>query len=182
MALGSNSYGYELKYAQGVADPSDIAGGYLFEHEYDYERYSKESAYFSVEVSEDGEIQHFVCKALEVWSYAQAIFLSCLVQDLFDAARNGGVVPNWRGSSRAGMRTDQILDLDSLANVYWVNEIMKNRDGYVYSSGYIYKDSDSSGNGKLTFGARMGLRPILRQYRRRCVGLQPARRRGLVDP
>ena len=152
LALGNNSYGYELKYAQGVTDSSDISGGYLFEHEYAYERYSGESAYFSVEVSGDGEIQHFVCKAPEVWSYAQANYLSCLVQDLFDAARNGGVVPNWRGSSRAGMHTDQILDVDSLANVYWVNEIMKNRDGYVYSSGYLYKDSDSSGDGKLTFG------------------------------
>ena len=48
------------------------------------------------------------------------------------------------------MRTDELLDLDSLARLYWANEIMKNGDGLIFSSNYIYKDKGQSS--KLVFG------------------------------
>lgn len=149
IVTGKNAYGQDIRYANGVKNPSDISGGYLIEHENLESRYTAESAYFGVEVV-DGYVQHFVCKSPEVWSREEAEYVSCLFQDLFDACRNGGIVPSWRGSRRAGMRTDELLDLDSLARLYWTNEIMKNGDGLIFSSNYIYKDKGQSS--KLVFG------------------------------
>ena len=147
---GVNSYGMEIRYALNIENPSDITGGYLIEHEPWWDRYSAESAYFAVRVG--GEIQHFVCKSPEIWSYEEADYMSCLMQDIFDAAANDGIVPIWRGSSRAGMKLADLIDVESLARIYWVNEILKNPDSYVYSSGYLFKDEDTSGCSKITFG------------------------------
>ncbi len=146
---GRNAYGQEIRYSQGLKNPADISGGYLIEHEYEKSRYSSELAYFGVEVV-DGYVQHFVVKSPDGWSREQAEYVSCLFQDVFDSCRNGGVVPNWRGSSRAGMRTDQLVDLDSFARLYWVNELMKNGDGLIFSSNYISLNKGSGA--KLTFG------------------------------
>ena len=147
---GYNSYGCEIRYAEGVVDPDDITGGYLIEHESEESRYKAESAYFAVWTGSCWE--HFVCKSPEVWSYAEANYMSCLIQDIFDAANNNGVVPTWRGSSRAGMCISDLVDLDSMANIYWVNEALKNADGYTYSSGYFYKDADADGISKVCLG------------------------------
>lgn len=146
---GNNSYGLAIRYAQGVKSPEDITGGYLIEHEVSESRYMQEYAWFSV--STKTGLQHFVCKSPEIWSFAEADYMSCLMQDLFDAFANGGVVPSWRNSARAGLTTSDLLDVDSLARIYWLNEIFKNPDGYTFSSGYLYKDSDSN-NGKIEFG------------------------------
>lgn len=147
---GYNSYGCEIRYADGVASPDDITGGYLIEHETEESRYKAESAYFAVWTGSAWE--HFVCKSPEVWSYDEANYMSCLFQDIFDAASNNGVVPVWRGSSRAGMRISDLIDLSSMANIYWVNEVLKNADGYTYSSGYFYKDSDANVAAKVYLG------------------------------
>lgn len=146
---GRNLYGQEIRYSQGLKNPSDISGGYLIEHENVESRYGKELAYFGVEVV-DGYVQHFVVKSPDGWSREQAEYMSCLFQDVFDSCRNGGIVPSWRGSSRAGMRTDRLVDLDSFARLYWVNELMKNGDGLIFSSNYISLDKGS--DAKLTFG------------------------------
>lgn len=149
IVVGKNSYGMEISYGKDITNPTDITGGYLIEHERDSARYTAEKGYFAIW---DGTTyQHFVCKSPEVWSYAEANYMSCFLQDLFDAFNNNGVVPDWRGSSRAGMKTTDLLDVNSLAMAYWVNELMKNGGGYVFSSGYLYKDSDSK-NSKLYFG------------------------------
>lgn len=147
---GKNAYGLDMRYAKDVSTPSDCTGGYLIEHELDEDRYMAESAWFTVATSSG--YQHFVCKSPEVWSYDEANYMSSLLQDLFDAFENNGVVPTLRGSSRAGKTTADLLDLDSLASIYWLNEILKNPDGYTFSSGYLYKDSDNSGDGRITFG------------------------------
>lgn len=147
---GKNEYGFEIRYGEGLVSPKDITGGYLIEHEVDASRFMAESSFFTVETTNG--VQHFVCKSPEIWSYSEANYLSCLIQDLFDSFANNGVVPSFRGSKRAGMRTEELLDIDSLVRVYWINEILKNRDGYTFSSGYLYKDSDASTNGKITFG------------------------------
>ena len=76
--------------------------------------------------------------------------MSCLLQDLFDAFNNVGVVPTWRGSSRAWKRTSDLLDVDSLARLYWLNEITKNGDGFRFSSTYLYKDRGEGS--KIKFG------------------------------
>lgn len=146
---GTNSYGLDIRYTKEARSPEDISGGYLIEHEQYEPRYSKEPAYFGVEVV-DGYVQHFVCKSPDGWTKEEADYVSCLFQDVFDSCRNGGVVPTWRGSRRAGMTTDQLVDLNSLAKLYWVNELMKNGDGFIFSSTYIYKDSGM--DSKLLFG------------------------------
>ncbi len=136
---GLNSYGMEISYGEGLSNPSDISGGYLIEQD---ERYAQESSWFYVW---DGyAYQHFVCKSPEVWSYEEADYMSCLIQDLFDAFNNNGVVPDLRGSSRAGMTTAELLDVDSLARLYWVNELLKNSDGLTFASNFLYKDSDGA--------------------------------------
>lgn len=149
IAEGNNSYGLAMRYAKDMKSPEDITGGYLIEHEVSESRYMQEYAWFSV--STKTGVQHFVCKSPEIWSFAEADYMSCLMQDLFDAFANGGVVPSWRNSARAGLTTSDLLDVDSLARIYWLNEIFKNPDGYTFSSGYLYKDSDSN-NGKIEFG------------------------------
>ena len=147
---GVNSYGMEIRYAQNVQNPNNITGGYLIEHEVDSHRYSAESAYFAVMIGDN--CQHFVCKSPEIWSYEEANYMSCLIQDIFDAASNNGIVPTWRGSSRAGMKLTDLIDVDSFVRIYWVNEILKNPDGYVFSSGYLFKDSDNNDCSKVAFG------------------------------
>ena len=147
---GKNSYGMTIRYGDGLTSPDDVTGGYLIEYEFDSARYDLEKAYFTV--SENGTDYVFVCKSPEIWSYDEANYMSCLVQDIFDALNNGGVVPNWRGSSRAGMKTGELVDIDSLARLYWLSEITKNQDTFRYSSTYLYKDSDESGSSKLVFG------------------------------
>ena len=146
VVLGTNSYGMTISYGKDLNDPADISGGYLIEYD---ARYASESSYFSV--WDGAAYQYFVCKSPEVWSYEQADYMSCLIQDLFDAFNNNGVVPSWRGSSRAGMTTDELLDVNSLARLYWVNELLKNTDGLKYSSTFLYKDADSGDGASLIF-------------------------------
>ncbi len=147
---GKNSYGMTIRYGKGLTSPEDITGGYLIELEENSVRYNTESAFFKVE--DGGTTRVFVCKSPEIWSYDEADYFSCLIQDMFDALNNGGVVPTWRGSSRAGKKISELVDLGSLARLYWLNEVMKCQDGFIYSSTYIYKDSDKEGNSKLVFG------------------------------
>lgn len=70
--------------------------------------------------------------------------MSCLLQDAFDAAENGGINP------KTGKKTSDYIDLNSYASLYWVNEITKNRDGLLWSSTYLFKDVGE--NSKITFG------------------------------
>lgn len=148
---GTNSYGYEVRYALDVNNPSDITGGYLIEHENGKSRYTAEKSYFAVMTSTG--IQHFVCKSPEVTSFEEIDYISCLFQDIFDAFANNGIVPTTRGSVRAGMTIDQLINLSSSAKAYWINEILKNADGYTISSGYFYKDIDTTtGLTKIQFG------------------------------
>lgn len=147
---GKNSYGMTIRYGKGLTSPEDITGGYLIELEESSSRYNTESAFFMVKDGNSTRV--FVCKSPEIWSYDEANYFSCLIQDIFDALNNGGVVPAWRGSLRAGKKTSELVDFDSLARLYWLNEIMKNQDGFRYSSTYIYKDSDDGDSSKLTFG------------------------------
>lgn len=139
---GTNSYGNPIKYAVGVKNPSDITGGYLMEFDTGY--FSDEDGWFSI--WNGSRYLYFVSKSPEVWSYEEANYMSCLLQDAFDAMRNGGVNP------RTGRSTSSYVDIDSLASLYWMCELTLNRDAFNWSSTYLYKDSDASGNSKITFG------------------------------
>lgn len=139
---GVNSYGNPIRYTRGVASPVDITGGYLIELD---GRYANERSWFSV--STPNGLAYFVCKNPEGWSYEEADYLSCFMQDAFDALNEDGI------NHRTGKKTEDYIDIDSLASLYWINELAKNRDGFIFSSTYCYKDADSStGASKLIFG------------------------------
>lgn len=139
---GLNSYGHPMKYTEGLKSPSDISGGYLIELD---GRYADERSWFSV--GTQWGPAYFVCKSPEGWTYEEANYLSCYVQDAFDAMANGGRNP------RTGKTTGDYIDIDSFTSLYWVNEITKNRDGFMFSSTYAYKDSGASGSdSRLVFG------------------------------
>lgn len=148
LVVGRNAYGIEMRYDRNTKGPGDVTGGYLIEHEWSQKRYEPEATWFAVWTGV--EWQHFVCQSPDPWSYEEANYMSCLLQDLFDAFNNGGVVPTWRGSSRAWKRTSDLLDVDSLARLYWLNEITKNGDGFRFSSTYLYKDRGEGS--KIKFG------------------------------
>lgn len=130
LVVGKNTYGMEMQYSEGANNPSDITGGYLFE--YDQARGKREAAWFTVKTKSNTLI--FASKSPEFWSYEEANYLSCLMQDMVDCIENGGTHP------ASGKVTGQYIDLVSLSQVYWVNEFMKNPDGFDYSSTYFYKD------------------------------------------
>ena len=139
---GVNSYGNPIRYTRGVASPVDITGGYLIELD---GRYANERSWFSV--STPNGLAYFVCKNPEGWSYEEADYLSCFMQDAFDALNEDGI------NHRTGKKTEDYIDIDSFASLYWINELAKNRDGLIFSSTYCYKDADSStGASKLIFG------------------------------
>ena len=139
---GINSYGNPIRYTRGVASPVDITGGYLIELD---GRYANERSWFSV--STPNGLVYFVCKNPEGWSYEEADYLSCFMQDAFDALNEDGI------NHRTGKKTEDYIDIDSFASSYWINELAKNRDGFIFSSTYCYKDADSStGESKLIFG------------------------------
>lgn len=141
-AEGVNSYGNPIRYTRGVASPMDITGGYLIELD---GRYANERSWFSV--STPNGLAYFVCKNPEGWSYEEADYLSCFMQDAFDALKEDGI------NHRTGKKTEDYIDIDSFASLYWINELAKNRDGFIFSSTYCYKDADSStGASKLIFG------------------------------
>ena len=139
---GVNSRGNRMKYAEGLQNPADITGGYLIE--FDQERYVNEDAWFSVD-SGNG-VLYFVCKSPGVWTKDEAEYLSCRFQEFFDCIRNGGVNPE------TGKTTADYCDIDSLARLYWLNEITKCVDGFNYSSTYLFKNSDASGDSRFVFG------------------------------
>lgn len=139
---GVNSYGNPIRYTRGVASPVDITGGYLIELD---GRYANERSWFSV--STPNGLVYFVCKNPEGWSYEEADYLSCFMQDAFDALNEDGI------NHRTGKKTEDYIDIDSFASSYWINELAKNRDGFIFSSTYCYKEADSStGESKLIFG------------------------------
>ncbi len=146
IVVGTNSYGMEISYGKDITNPADISGGYIIEHDL---RYESENSYFSV--WDGSAYQHFVCKSPDIWSYEQADYMGCLIQDLFDAFNNDGMVPNTRNSSRAGMTTEELIDIDSFAKLYWTNELLKNTDGLKHASTFFYKDIDSEGELSLIY-------------------------------
>ena len=139
---GVNSYGNPIRYTKDVVSPSDITGGYLIEFD---GRYASERSWFSI--STQWGLTYFVCESPEGWSYEEADYLSCYVQDAFDAMIDGGT------NHRTGKTTGDYIDIASFTSLYWVNEITKNRDGFMFASTFAYKDSDSAaGDSRLIFG------------------------------
>lgn len=112
-------------------DPADITGGYLIELEKPY-RYLKEASGFMTRRG----LPVVIKEPTEV-SKAQAAYISGLIQSFENA------IFSEDGIDRAsGKRYTDIIDLESLADKYIVDEISKNLDAN-RTSFYLYKPADS---------------------------------------
>ncbi len=115
---GTNKYGYEFQYVQGVSNPDDYSGGYLIE--LDNAWYSSEKCWFKTRFG------YFVVKSPEVGSYDAIKYISESLEEAM----------GWlEGIDNAAYT----FDLDSFAKALLVNEYLKNVD-YGASSTYFYLD------------------------------------------
>lgn len=109
----------------------DITGGYLIERELE-ERYPEEVSGF---VTEQGDI--YALKSPKYASRAQVEYIAGKMQEFEDALKEeDGCNPD------TGKHYSDLIDVDSFAKKYLVEEISKNYDGGVTSS-FFYKQEDS---------------------------------------
>lgn len=127
------------KWYQIPNNPVDITGGYLLEIDF-ASRYIKEASGF---VTDRGI--PIVIKSPEYASKEQVAYIKNYVQGMEDA------IFGENGYNSEGKHYSAYIDEDSLVYRYLVEEWSHNDDGG-FSSFYLYKDSDSSGDGKLYCG------------------------------
>ena len=111
--------GYRLK-----SLPQDITGGYLIEH--DYGKKFKE-AYSRFRTSSN---EGYVVKSPDYADVREVEYIAGVFEDLEQRAKNG-------------TNLTDIIDLNSFADKYLIEEIVKN-SGAGATSSYFYKDSDSN--------------------------------------
>lgn len=130
-----NSY----KYYEIPNDPADITGGYLLQFQ-QWNRYGHKCQ--SGFVTSRG--QAIAIDGPEYASKEQVEYIRSFVQDMEDAIYSD------TGYNDKGKHYTDYLDEDSLIISYLVQEISENIDA-TYSSFYLWKDSDLTGDGKLHF-------------------------------
>lgn len=158
----SSSGAYSIgskKYSDSLTDPADVTGGYLYELEIS-DRWIKENAGFCAY-----NRQCWVLKNCDYASKGMIDYSYDLLFALGASLYNGGVVPSTateksysrgKASNPApaeeyhGKKWSDLLDSDSAARYYLVEELFKNLDASTTSC-YFYKDSDSI-NSKLYAG------------------------------
>lgn len=123
-------------YVDIPVDPADISGGYVLELEYD-SRYGNEKSGF---VTNRGLC--VTMKAPECASKAQMEYMKAYFQEFEDAVYAAN------GRNAKGKHYTEYVDIDSLANLYILQEFTQNRDA-MRSSFYFYKETDAKGDGKL---------------------------------
>ena len=128
--------GVSIRYVPLNGNPEDNSGGYLFEMEVAY-RYPEEQAGFCTAAG-----QHFVIKNPAHATEKQVTYISSLWQQVENAAEHGGTDPE------SGKSIDELIDIRSLAQVYLMNELAKNGDGFSTST-FFYK---KAGEDKLYAG------------------------------
>ncbi len=106
-------------------DPADITGGYIIEMEL-ANRYADEASGFVTTRS-----QPFTMKTPEYASKAQIEYISKYYQNVEDAIYNGASMSE----------LDKILDVESLAQMYLLNEWASNQDASLTST-YFYKPAN----------------------------------------
>lgn len=128
------------KYYDIPDNPEDITGGYLLEFQI-WNRYgSKADSGFVTTRGQAVEV-----KSPKYASEAQMFYIRDFVQDFEDAVYS----PD--GYNSRGKHYSEYIDTDSLIRDYIVQEIAMNIDG-TFASFYLWKDSDTNGDGKLHFG------------------------------
>lgn len=127
------------KYYDIPNDPEDITGGYLMQFQ-QWNRYGKkcDSGFVTARGQAVG------IEGPEYASEAQISYIRAFVQDAEDA------IYSETGCNAKGKHYTDYLDTDSLITAYLVQEISENIDA-TFSSFYLWKDSDRSGDGKLHF-------------------------------
>ena len=138
----SNAYEYKensYKYYDIPNNPEDITGGYLLQFQ-QWNRYGYKAA--SGFVTSRG--QAIAVDFPEYASKAQVEYIRSFVQDMEDAIYSD------TGYNSKGRHYSEYLDVDSFVTAYLVQEISENIDA-TYSSFYLWKDSDLTGDGKLHF-------------------------------
>lgn len=126
------------KYYNVPNNPDDITGGYLLEFDYS-NRYNDEACGF---VTNHGV--PVVIKSPEYASKAQVEYIRAYVQAAEDAIYSN------TGCNSQGKHYSEYIDVDSAVLHYLLEEWCRNPDG-AFSSFYLYKDSDLSGDSKLHF-------------------------------
>lgn len=133
-AQNSRTWG-TYKYADIPTNPDEITGGYLLELEKIY-RYVNEPSGFITDIG-----QAVVVKSPEYASKAQVEYISGYYQEFEEALYSS------TGYNSLGKHYSDYIDVDSLAEMYVLDEFASNFDG-CSSSFYLYKDV----NGKLVAG------------------------------
>ncbi|MEG0455180.1 MAG: CotH kinase family protein, partial [Bacteroides sp.] len=124
-SIGTNKYGNEIKWVEGLVDPVDSSGGYLFELDDAY--YGLEKSYF---VTGDGTA--FVSKSPEYLSRSQVEYISGFVEEIIRCIKNGGV------NRETGKGLFDYIDKDSFTKYFFVQDWSKNADSFI-SSTFFYK-------------------------------------------
>lgn len=131
-----NSY----KYYEIPNNPDDITGGYLIQFQL-YNRYPQDAE--SGFVTSRGQAVEI--DGPEYASKEQVEYIRTFVQELEDA------IYSEDGRNSKGKHYSEYLDVDSFICAYLIQEITINVDA-ISASFYLYKESDSLGDGKLHCG------------------------------
>ncbi len=129
-ATGANKYGDIFRYVTGVNNPESYNGGYLLELDNAY--YQGERCYF---ITSNGVA--FTVKSPENCSKEEMLFISEYVEEMVQAAANGGTNPE------TGKSVWDYIDLKSLSRFFVLQETSANADSFA-SSTYFYLNDDGS--------------------------------------
>ena len=133
VSTGENAYDMEIKYTNGLVDPSDITGGYLIELNHNY--------IDEVNGFKTRQGVAFNIKSPEWLSEDAVKYISEYYQEFEDAVYatdSKGVYTGY--NAETGKYFYEYVDLDSLVRMFVLQEVGLNPDGFI-SSLYFYKDA-----------------------------------------
>lgn len=128
--VGVTEEGTSYTYCEGMTNPENYSGGYLLEMDTAV-RAQAEVCYITTT-----RLHYIVVKSPEFCSKEEMEYIAKYYQNIEDIVYNGGVHPV------TGQTLEEVVDVESLAECYIINELTKNPDGYRTST-YFYKDADS---------------------------------------
>ena len=119
---GTNSYGYPYQFVENVRNPENISGPYLVE--LDNPGYAAERSWFQTSMG------YFAVKSPEHASEEEIKYISELMQKgISEGEKENGTISDY-------------FDIEALAKVFLINELVKNPDYIRYSSTYYIKPKD----------------------------------------
>lgn len=128
IADGSTANGAYYTYCVGMQSPADISGGYLLEMDMST-RIGEEPSYF---ITSRGT--YVVVKSPKYANQEEMEYIATFYQEYEDAVYDGGI------NSYTGKAYTDYVDLKSIVYCYLINELSKNRDGFL-SSTYLCKEA-----------------------------------------